>query len=179
MRVLRSMVVAGLIVSTQSLSHAALAQGAPIPIPTRTMIGVNPLGLPADIATVEIENAVAPGVTLGGVGSYIDVSHDRFTTFEFKVRYYPGEVVLRGLSIGATGGVTRFSNETGGARLPSLTAPTVGIAVDYNWLLGRSEHFLIGTGLGAKRILASSDDRSRSDVDRAVATVRLIAGVAF
>ncbi len=149
-----------------------------IPIPTRTVIGFNPLGLPADIGTIEIENAIAPGITVGGVGSAIDVDHDRFTTLEFKLRYYPGDVVLRGWSVGATGGVSRFSNLVDGTR-QALTAPTLGIVVDYNWVLGRSQHFVLGTGVGAKRVLASNSDRTRADVDRAVGTVRFIAGVAF
>ncbi|HEX3867328.1 MAG TPA: hypothetical protein VHV78_11275 [Gemmatimonadaceae bacterium] len=155
-----------------------VSAGAPIPIPTRTMIGFNPLGLPADVATLEIENAVAQGVTVGGVGSYIDADHRRFTTLEFKIRYYPGDVVLRGWSVGASAGITRFSNIVDDSR-QSFAAPTVGLIADYNWLLGRSEHFLIGTGGGVKRVLASDADRSRANVGFAVATARLILGVAF
>lgn len=161
---------------TMLLPRPALAQL--VPISTRTSIGVNPLGLPADIGTIELETAVAPGVTVGGVGSYVDVGDNRFTTCEFKLRYYPGDVVLRGVSVGVTGGYTRFSNLVDHNR-ETLNAPTLGLLVDYNWLLGRSQHFLIGTGAGAKRVLASSDERDRAQVDRAIFTVRLIVGVAF
>jgi hypothetical protein len=157
-----------------------------VPIPTRTYIGINPVGLPFDIATVELETAVAPGITLGGTGSYIDVGDPKFTTGEFKVRYYPGEVVLRDFSVGATVGFTHFSNKvdltTPGGPTQSretLDAPTVGIIVDYNWLYGRQQHFLIGTGIGAKRVLASAGERDRVDIDRAVFTLRLIVGFAF
>jgi hypothetical protein len=149
-----------------------------VPIPSRTYIGFNPVGLPADIATVEIENAVAQGITVGGVASYIDVDDTRFTTFDFKVRYYPGEIVLRDWSIGGTIGYTHFSNLVNGAREP-LNAPTIGIVLDKNWIYGRSQHFLIGTGVGAKRVIASSADRDRADVGRAVVTARLIVGFAF
>lgn len=159
-------------------SSAAQLPGALVPISTRSYIGINPLGLPVDIGTIEGENAVAPGVTLGGVGSYIDVNHTRFTTFDFKVRYYPGEVVLRGLSVGGSAGYTHFSNVVDGTR-QTLSAPTIGIIVDDNRLVGRSEHFLVGTGVGVKRVLASSDERARAGVDRAVFTARLILGVAF
>lgn len=149
-----------------------------VPIPTRTYIGIDPIGLPIDIATVELETAVAPGVTVGGVASYIDVTDPKYTTFDFKLRYYPGEVVLRGLSVGATAGYTHFSNNPVGVR-QTLDAPTLGIITDYNWLYGRDQHFLIGTGIGAKRVLASSADRARVDIDRAVVTARLIVGFAF
>jgi hypothetical protein len=153
-----------------------------VPIPSRTYIGINPIGVPADIGTVELESGVAQGVTLGGVASYIDVSGSRFTTFDFKFRYYPAEVVLRGYSVGATVGVTRFSNDVGndvGGSREALTAPTVGVILDYNWLYGREQHFLLGTGIGAKRVLAGQSERDRADVDRAVFTARLIVGYAF
>ncbi|HXT18601.1 MAG TPA: hypothetical protein VN706_23435 [Gemmatimonadaceae bacterium] len=157
-----------------------------VPIPSRTYIGFNPIGLPADIGTLEVETAVAPGVTLGGVGSYIDVSDNRFTTFEMKGRYYPAGVVLRGASVGATLGYTRFANlvdifngQTSEQERRTLSAPTLGIIVDYNWIYGRDQHFLIGTGIGAKRVLASSAARDSASVDRAVVTGRLIIGFAF
>lgn len=159
-------------------SSLAGAQRARVPIPTQTYVGINPLGLPANIFTLEVENAVASGVTLGGVGSYIDVDRSRFTTAEFKVRYYPGEVVLRGLAVGVSAGVTRYSNVVDGER-QSLAAPTAGILLDYNWLLGRSERFLVGTGIGAKRVLAAESERRRANVDYATVTTRLILGFAF
>jgi hypothetical protein len=149
-----------------------------IPIPTRTYVGINPVGLPFDIATIELESGVAPGVTLGGVGSYINVGHPNFTTAEFKVRYYPGEVVLRGPSVGATFGISHITNGSDDNK-QSLTTPTVGIIADYNWLYGREQHFLIGTGVGAKRVLASEADRDRVDIDRAIFTARLIVGFVF
>ncbi|HEY4131476.1 MAG TPA: hypothetical protein VGM50_12710 [Gemmatimonadaceae bacterium] len=161
-----------------SIVRAQSSSNSLIPIPTRTYVGINPIGLPFDIATVEVESAVAPGITLGGVGSYINVGHPNYTTAEFKVRYYPGEVVLRGPSVGATLGVTHITNHPDGDR-QTLTAPTLGIIVDYNWLYGRQEHFLIGTGVGAKRVLASEADRDRVDIDRAIFTARLIFGYVF
>lgn len=156
----------------------AAAQRARVPIPTQTYIGFNPLGLPANVFTLELENAVSSGITVGAVGSYIDVGHSRYTTGDVKVRYYPGEVVLRGFAVGMSAGVTRFSNEVGDAR-QSLSAPTAGILLDYNWLLGRSERFLVGTGIGVKRVLAPKDERERAHVDYATVTTRLIFGFAF
>jgi hypothetical protein len=149
-----------------------------IPIPTRTYIALNPAGVVADAATVEVESAIAQGITMGGVGSYIDVDHHRYTTFDFKMRYYPGEIVLRGYSVGGSVGYTRFSNIVSGVR-QELSAPTIGIVLDHNWVYGREGHFVVGTGLGAKRVLAPSADRDRADVDRAVVTARLVVGFAF
>jgi hypothetical protein len=170
-------------------AQRAVAQGtadARVRIPSQTYIAVNPIGVVGDIGTVELETGVVQGITVGGVASYIDVDDDRWTTFDFKVRYYPAEVVLRDWSIGATFGFTRFSNlvetNVAGTQVKTrqtMTAPTVGLVVDKNWLVGRGDHFLIGTGVGAKRVLASKADRERVDIDRAVFTARLVLGYAF
>lgn len=165
------------------VAQRAAAQGAPVRLPSQTYIAINPIGVVGDIGTVELESGIVQGVTLGGVASYIDVEDIRFTTFDFKVRYYPAEVVLRDWSIGGTVGFTRVSNlvdlDTGGQSRESLSAPTIGLIVDKNWLTGRGQHFLIGTGVGAKRLLTSKSDRDRVDIGRAIFTARLVIGYAF
>ncbi|MDB4878059.1 MAG: hypothetical protein JWM41_4505 [Gemmatimonadetes bacterium] len=180
--------IAGLVIAV--VARSASAQAAPtgtlIPIANRSYIGFNPLGIPFDIFTVEAESGVAQGITLGGVGSYIDVNNDRYTSFDFKFRYYPGEVVLRGFSLGASVGYLGFStsdfprtqtNQAVGRE--SLSAPTIGVIADYNWLLGSQRRFLVGTGVGAKRVLASAEERQRVNLDRAYLTARFTVGLAF
>jgi hypothetical protein len=147
-----------------------------IPIPYRTYVAVNPLGIPFDIASGEIESAVAQGITVGGLASYTSIEHDRYTTFDAKVRYYPGEIVLRGFSIGASVGHTRFT--TSGVD-GSLSYPTIGLLVDYNFMLGAAGRFVIGTGAGAKRVIASASERDPFGVDRATVTFRFVMGIAF
>ena len=97
--------------------HAVSAQVSPrrtnIPIPFRTYVAFNPLLVPFDIGSVEMETGVAQGVTLGGVGSYTNVDKQRYSSFDLDVRYYPGEVVLRGFSIGLSGGFLRYTNHVG------------------------------------------------------------------
>ncbi|HEY4306959.1 MAG TPA: hypothetical protein VGM82_20980 [Gemmatimonadaceae bacterium] len=176
-----------LMVALGIVAPRARAQGtasAPVRIPSQTYIAINPLGVVGDIGTVELETGVLQGITLGGVASYADFDDRRWTTFDFKARYYPGEIVLRDWSIGGTFGFTRFSNlvQPDGAMTKSrqsATAPTIGIIVDKNWLAGRGQHFLIGTGIGAKRVLMNKGDRERVDIDRAVLTARFMLGYAF
>ena len=166
-------------------AHRAAAQGGGtlVPIPYRTYIGINPLGIPFDVGSAEVESAIAPGITLGGLASYTDVDDDRWLSFDAKVRYYPGEVVLRGFSLGLSVGSLRYStlrpSSFGDQVRQVLTAPTVGVITDYNWMLGTERRFIVGTGLGAKRILASRDDRSRVDISRAYVTARFVVGLAF
>jgi hypothetical protein len=155
-----------------------------IPIPYRTYLSINPLGIPFDIYSAEVESGIAQGMTLGGSASHVDLGDVRYSSAEFKFRYYPGEVVLRGVSLGASAGVLRYSDLRGfgisGAEVrETLNAPTIGVILDYNWMLGAARRFVIGTGIGAKRVLASTEDRDRVGISRAQFSGRLTVGIAF
>jgi hypothetical protein len=178
-----------------AVAPAARAQdpGAPVyPIPFRAIIGINPLGIPFDIGAFEVEGVILPGISLGAAASYSALGDDegdgegdpRFTSGDVKLRYYPGEVALRGFSVGLGLGVTRYSenraNATPGVfQREAITAPTISVLADYNFLLGARQRFVVGTGIGAKRLLASEEDRERADAPRAYAFVRFVLGIAF
>jgi hypothetical protein len=152
-----------------------------VPIPYESYVGFNPLGIPFDIFAVEVETGVAQGITVGGVASYTDFRHDRYTSFDFKARYYPGEVVLRDFSAGVSLGYLNYStpSKTVPGTRDRLSAPTLGLIADYNWLLGTEPRFLVGTGVGIERVLANSGDRQRVGLDRALLTARFTVGLAF
>jgi hypothetical protein len=166
-----------------TISHSARAQGggsaARVPIPYRTYISLNPLGIPFDLFSAEIESGIAQGMTLGASGSHIDVGDQRYSSADFKFRYYPSEVVLRGFSVGGSVGMQRYSDIRSEGKRETLDSPTFGVILDYNWMLGARHRFIVGTGVGAKRILASSEDRERVGVDRAQLTARFTMGIAF
>lgn len=170
--------VALLVFGAVGSAHAQVRRTS-IPIPFRTYIGFNPLLVPFDIGSVEFESAIASGITFGGVGSYTSVDHDRYTTVDANVRYYPGEVVLRGFSFGLSAGALHYSTPAVDSGRVSMDAPTLGVLADYNWMLGVNRRFLVGTGLGAKRILASRADRERVGKERAYMTARFVIGYAF
>ena len=178
MRLRLSAVLAAIVlgVSTQ-------AQSQLIPIPFRTYVAVNPLGIPFDIASAEFETGIASGFTVGALASYTSLDDDRFTTFDAKVRYYPGEVVLRGFSLGMSIGRTHLSTTQFSApnieTHPTADYATLGLLVDYNWMLGARHRFIIGTGVGAKRVLADAAVRDRVDIDKAYGTARFVIGIAF
>jgi hypothetical protein len=182
------------------LSPAARAQdrGASIyPPPYRAIVGLNPLGIPFEIGSIEVEGVVLPGVSLGAAASYSALGDDddggqsegdaRYTSGDLKVRYYPSEVALRGFGVGLGLGVTRYSKVvnvgTPGSpqvfRRESVTGPTISVLADYNFLLGARQRFVVGTGIGAKRLLAPEEDRDRADAPRAYAFLRFVLGIAF
>lgn len=179
MRILSLLAVLAVGAVAQSASAQAGETGTRIPIRYRSYISINPLGIPFDLFSAEVESGIAQGMTVGAQASHIDLGDQRFSSADFKFRYYPSEVVLRGFSIGASVGMLRYSDIRAADVRESLDAPTFGIILDYNWMLGAQRRFIVGTGIGAKRILANSDERDRVGLPRAEITGRFTVGIAF
>jgi hypothetical protein len=178
-----------LIALSVAVGHAA-AQGATTaagPASVRkSMLAINPMGIPWDVFQVEFETGVARGGTVGVTGSYTDLNAERNTSIDLKVRFYPAEELFNRISAGLSVGYTKFDREVCCGSPPdfvttreTLSAPTLGVVIDYNWLQGSSRRFLLGTGVGAKRILASRSERDRLQLERAYPTARFVVGVVF
>jgi hypothetical protein len=150
--------------------------------PRTRVFAINPLGIPFEVVSVEFEAGLHGAFTLAGNFSYF--SPDDFTrsSFEMKGRLYPNEEAPRGFSVGlGLGGVNTREHiddfTTGTRTLRDKTHPSIAVYVDYNWLLGRSDRFFVGTGLGAKRILGDSDEYDEAPF--VYGTARFLIGVAF
>jgi hypothetical protein len=187
----RTLVVAAAFATLLTLPAGAQGRGGPFDQrPFIGMVGLNPLGIPFDIFSIEAEGVVGPGITVGAAGSYNAFGGDigpggrdpRFGSGDIKVRYYPSEVAFRGFAAGLGLGITNFSSRPegpDGSPLPErqkISAPTISVEADYNYLI---ERFVVGTGVGAKRYLASEDDRDQAGAPRAWAYVRFVLGLAF
>jgi hypothetical protein len=172
-----------------TVGSTAVAQGTNaagrIPIPYRTYIGINPLGIPFDIFSIEVESGIAQGMTLGVSAAHTEIDNARYSSADLKFRYYPSEIVLKGFSIGASAGLLRYSDIrsefdfSATQTRQTIDTPTLGLLIDYNWMLGASHRFIVGTGISAKRILAGSEDRDKVGLDRALPSARFTVGVAF
>jgi hypothetical protein len=159
---------------------AAQATNPPrVPIPYTSYISINPLGIPFDIFSIEAETGIAQGMTIGGSLSHTELDTERYSSGDFKFRYYPSEIVLKGFSIGVSAGLLRYSDATDGQARQTIDTPTIGLLLDYNWMLGATHRFIVGTGVAAKRILAGSEDRAKVGLDRAQLSARFTVGVAF
>jgi hypothetical protein len=171
------------------------AQGGPPMSPAaavpewRSFIGANPLGIPFDIVSIEGETMVATGSTVGFVASYNDIDSKQYTSGDLRYKYYPSEVAMRGFSVGLSAGVSKFRGNDGNLNCTgptscttvttTISSPTLGVLVDYNWTQGPSQKFVIGTGVGAKRVLASQTKRDQVGLDRAYLTARFVIGLLF
>ena len=144
------------------------------------VFAVNPLGIPFETVSVEFENAITGAFTLAGNFSYFSIDDFTRTSFEVKGRLYPNELAPRGFAVAlGLGGANTRENielETGRTRVDK-THPSIGVYVDYNWLLGRNDRFFVGTGIGAKRILGDADEFD--DAPFVYGTARFMIGVAF
>jgi hypothetical protein len=145
------------------------------------LAGVNLIGLPFGLVSAEFEHIVSPGFVIGAGGTYENVvgsnKNDIHTSWvEAKAKYYPNEESFKGFSVGLTLGVLHThgapgfggffgsgSYDGGDQATQSRTAPTVGVVLDYNWLLGRRKKLYVGTGIGAKRAFGTTGGNSILD----------------
>jgi len=168
--------------------HAAIGQAAgqlpatsqPVAASRSRVFAINPLGIPFEVVSVEFENVFTGAFSIAGNFSYFSPDDFTRTSFEVKGRLYPNELGPRGFAVAlGLGGVNTRENielETG-TTLRDKTSPSIAVYVDYNWLLGRSDRFFVGSGVGAKRILGDADEFDEAPF--VYGTARFLIGVAF
>lgn len=166
-------------------THALGAQGTAVPGSGigRNVLAINPLGIPFEYFSAEYEGAVGGSFTLGANASYFSPSDETYASFELKGRLYPNEEGPKGFAVGLGLGVSHLSEKVwcfdcGSPERTSTTRPTVHVFVDYNWLLGPSQRFFVGTGVGAKRVFGLGDDYFR-DIGAVYPTARFQIGVRY
>lgn len=142
------------------------------------LLSFNPLGVVFEYFSGEFEHAVSRSASLAIAGSYASPFGLSYSSVDLIGRYYP-DGALRGFSIGPTVGYTHVADNyscydvcfNGGSN-----AFTLGVELDYSWLLGRSQRFGIETGIGAKRLFYTGKNSLGSD---ALPTGRISIGYAF
>jgi hypothetical protein len=151
-------------------------------------IAINPIGIVFELFSGEFERRLNPTASFGISSTYWgpnfrgdDGSADiSYWSIDGKLRYYPAGRALEGLALGGLLGFTTLSGtltDDSGRATDRGNAVSIGVVLDYNWLLGQQNRFLIGTGIGAKRLFALNVDES--DVTVAYPTFRLSVGYAF
>ena len=174
---------AALIAATTLLAVAAGAQTSAAP--KTNVISIQPLSAIFSVYAAEFEHAIAPAWTVGVGGSNwspdLGGTGFTYTSGDVKLKYYPEEHALQGFSFGAQAGYSRITTRDsytidGSTTRSTASGPTIGVALDYNWLLGPPQAFYIGLGLGAKKIFAKS---TNDDATFGYPTARISIGVAF
>lgn len=174
---------AALLVSLAAAPLAAQSTTKPSPLQRRNVLSINPLGIPFEYFSAEYEGTVAGAFTLGGNVSYFSPGDANYTSFELKGRLYPNEEGPKGFSVGMGLGFAHVSEhvlcfDCSSSSNRGTTRPTVHVFTDYNWLLGKSGRFYVGTGVGAKRIFGIRDS-DFNDILKVYPTFRFQIGTNF
>lgn len=145
------------------------------------VISIQPINAMLTVYAGEAELAMSRSTTIGIGGTYWspDVIDGDFNYLsgDLKVRYYPEGRAFQGFSFGGSVGVTHLS-ATDNSSAGSASGPSIGVMLDYNWLLGAEKAFYVGLGLGAKTLFIS--DKSVADeATLHYPTMRLSVGWAF
>jgi hypothetical protein len=154
--------------------------GQAVPVNRTHVFAINPLGIPFEVVSVEVEQAIQSAFSIGGNFSYFSPSNYTRSSFEVKAHLYPNEYAPRAFGVGLGIGLVNTREHRTLNDVPirvNKTLPSIAVYADYNWLLGSSERFYVGTGVGAKRLLGDSD--AFDEPPFVYGTARFLIGVAF
>jgi hypothetical protein len=143
---------------------------------------IQPLNAVFQFYSAEYERAATKAVTWG-VGAnhasgFLWDDDGSYTSAEFKLRYYPAGIALQGFSVGGAVGYTSVKDNNSGATSTSEGAPSVGVLLEYQWLMGQQKNFAVALGLGAKAVFLDTSD-STNDFTARYPTARISVGWAF
>ena len=163
----------------------AAAQIAPLTPgqPYHQTIAINAVGLPFGLFSGDVERAVSPAMTISLGGTAVNWGDGEWAHWvDLKGLYYPGEEALKGFAVGMTLGY--HAEQDNGPLFGSYdekrkdSGATLGVVLDYNWLLGKRQRFLVGLGVGAKRVLKNVDE-DNSPLTQVLPSGRFSIGLAF
>ena len=151
--------------------------------PRQQVISFQPLNAVFTVYAAEYERALRPTLTLGVGATGFFPDELSYTSGDVKLRYYPQARPFQGFSFGASVGITRVSEDytdafSGQDTETSVTGPSGGFMLDYGWLLGATQRFYLGLGVGAKVLFVDDADFSDDFIAR-YPTARVSVGYAF
>lgn len=178
----RVALAAAALLALPAAARAQDAAAASAGVARPQVISIQPLGIPALFFSGEYERAVNENVTLGIGGSYFAPDDLTYTSADLKARFYPTQA-LRGFAVGATAGFLRVAEDYSDELCEpecgdeSASGVTLGVQLDYQWLLGRERKYAVALGAGMKRFLGTSDNLD--DFSAFYPTLRASFGIAY
>jgi hypothetical protein len=132
------------------------------------LITVNPLGVLVDYYNIEFERALSDVTSISLAAEHSATGDTDISAVDVRFRYYPQARVFSGLALGASLGYGSFddteeySYDTPNGPVREVTGedlagPTLGLEVNYNWLVGRDRRLFVGLGIGARRLLSGGN----------------------
>lgn len=137
-------------------SPAAAQSFSDEPVGFARIVSVNPVLLVVrGILAADIEQRVAPSVTLGASFASYNWSKADYLTLEGRARYYVSGRALDGVAVGAVLGFVRLAEEAEGGE--NSVGMNLGFTGERQWLLGAEERVAVTAGAGATRIFFADD----------------------
>ncbi len=149
----------------------------------RSVLSIQPINAVFTAYSAEYEHAVGTAVTFGVGGTYFNVGDGvdevTYKSGDLKLRYYPNGTALMGFSFGVTGGYSAVSGTDFNGATESASAPSLGVLLEYQWLLGLKRNFAVTLGVGAKAVFINDNSISSSNFIARYPTARVSIGYAF
>ena len=156
----------------------ALAQ----PAVPRNVLSIQPLNAVFSVFSGEYERAAGKSASWAIGGNYWGAGDSNddvdYTSAEFKLRYYPNGVALEGFSFGGAVGFASVTGRNSSGGNESVGGPSIGVLLEYQWLMGVKKNFTVALGAGAKALNISKGDIQQS-VTAKYPTLRISVGLAF
>jgi uncharacterized protein DUF3575 len=160
---------------------AASAQANAAP---RNVLSIQPLNAMMTVYSGEYERAVGKSVTFGLGATYWGADDDTgdeasYTSGDVKLRFYPSGAALMGFSFGASAGYSSVSATEGTTSTKSSeSAPSFGVLLEYQWLMGVKKNFSVALGAGAKMLFIEENTTNDNVIGR-YPTARVSVGYAW
>lgn len=175
---IRNLAIAAL--SALALPAVTLAQD----VGPRQVLSIQPLSAMMTVFSVEYERSMSKSVTWGLGGTWWDAGDDQgdeltYNSGDLKFRYYPSGAALYGFSFGGSIGYSQVKGQTAGGPEENASGASIGVLLEYQWLLGAKRNFAVALGAGAKALMVEETDVSSADFTARYPTARVSVGWAF
>ncbi|MFL5593559.1 MAG: hypothetical protein ACJ78M_03165 [Gemmatimonadaceae bacterium] len=150
----------------------------------RNVISIQPINAMLTAYSAEYEHQTGGAVTVGVGGTYFEVGDGldevKYKSADLKLRYYPNGAALMGFSFGGTAGFSTLTgSDISSGDEVSASGPSVGVLLEYQWLMGASRNFSVALGAGAKAVFVKDNDVTSDNFTTRYPTVRISVGYAF
>ena len=161
----------------------AAARGQSVAAP-HNVLSIQPINAVFTAYSGEYERRLGAASTFGVGGTFFDAGDgtDKLTykSGDVKLRYYPEGTALMGFSFGVTGGFSSITgtDATSGSET-TVSGPSAGFLLEYQWLMGVQRNVSVALGAGAKAVFVKDTDFSSDSYSARYPTVRVSIGYAF
>lgn len=166
-----------------SAQQVAAPTAPAVPAAPHNVISIQPLNAVLTVYSAEYEHQVGAAVTLGVGGTFVNagsgVDEVTYKSGDLKLRYYPSGTALMGFSFGGTAGFTSVSGTDFAGSKTSVSGPSLGVLLEYQWLLGVQRNFSVALGVGAKAVFVKDNQFTSDNFVTRYPTARVSVGYAF